>query len=169
MELRKSINLANFLALATVLNILESFIPIFSNFVPGIKLGLTNIIIILVLYSYSFKDALIVSILRVFLVGILRTGLFSISFFFSLGGAILSICMMFVVKKFTKLSIVGVSIVGSFFHSIGQIIVAIIMLRNINMIYYLPWILLFSVPTGCLIGVVSKEIYSHLKNLLKNR
>ncbi len=168
MELKKTVNLANFLALATVLNIVESFIPIFSNFVPGIKLGLTNIVIILVLYSYSFKDALIVSILRVFLVGILRTGLFSISFFFSLGGAFLSIFMMYIVKKITKLSMVGVSVVGSFFHSIGQVIVAIIILKNINMIYYLPWILLFSIPTGCLIGIVSKEIYIHLQKILKN-
>lgn len=167
MELKKTINLANFLALATVLNIVESFIPIFSNFVPGIKLGLANIIIILILYSYSFKDALTISILRVFLVGILRTGLFSISFFFSLGGAILSICMMFLAKKLTKLSIIGISVIGSFFHSIGQIIVAIIFLRNINMVYYLPWILLFSIPTGCLIGVVSKQIYLHLQKILK--
>lgn len=168
MELKKAINLANFLALATVFNILESFIPVFSNLVPGIKLGLTNIIIILVLYFYNFKDALLVSILRVFLVGILRTGLFSISFFFSLGGAFLSIIMMYMAKKFTKLSIIGVSIVGSFFHSIGQIIMGIIILKNINMIYYLPWLLLFSVPTGCLVGLISKELYVHLSKILKN-
>lgn len=167
MELRKSINIAMFLSLAVVLNIIESFIPIFISFVPGIKLGLTNIIIILVLYTYSFKDAFIVSILRVFLVGILRTGLFSISFFFSLGGATLSILMMYLVKRYTSLSIIGVSIIGAFFHSIGQIIMAIIILKNINLIYYLPWLLLFSIPTGILIGVIGKEIIVHLEKLLK--
>lgn len=167
MELRKSINIAMFLSLAVVLNIIESFIPIFISFVPGIKLGLTNIIIILVLYTYSFKDAFIVSILRVFLVGILRTGLFSISFFFSLGGATLSILMMYLVKRYTSLSIIGVSIIGAFFHSIGQIIMAIIILKNINLIYYLPWLLLFSIPTGVLIGVIGKEIIVHLEKLLK--
>lgn len=167
MELRKSINIAMFLSLAVVLNIIESFIPIFVSFVPGIKLGLTNIIIILVLYTYSFKDAFIVSILRVLLVGILRTGLFSISFFFSLGGATLSILMMYLVKRYTNLSMIGVSIIGAFFHSIGQIIMAITILKNINLIYYLPWLLLFSIPTGILIGVIGKEIIVHLEKMLK--
>lgn len=167
MELRKSVNLAMFLSLAVVLNIVESFIPVFASFMPGIKLGLTNIVILLVLYFYSFKDALFVSILRVFLVGILRTGLFSMSFFFSLGGSILSIIMMYIFKKCSKLSMIGISVIGALSHSIGQIIVAIVSLKNINMVYYLPWLLIFSIPTGILIGVISKQILSHLEKILK--
>ena len=168
MELKKTVNLALFLSIAVVLNIIESFIPIFSNFIPGIKLGLSNIIIILVLYFYTLKDAITVSILRVFLVGIIRTGLFSVSFFFSLGGAIFSVLSMFFAKRFTKLSIVGISVVGAFFHSIGQVLVAIMILKNMNMIYYLPWILLFSIPTGILIGTISKVLLGHLQKILKN-
>ena len=167
MELRKYVNLSMFLALTVVLNIVESFIPIFVSFVPGIKLGLTNIVILLVLYFYSFKDALFVSFLRVFLVGILRTGLFSMSFFFSLGGCILSIIMMYIFKKITKLSMIGISVIGALFHSIGQIIIAIIFLKNMNMMYYLPWLLIFSIPTGILIGVISKQILFHLEKILK--
>lgn len=159
--MKKFTRLTMLLSLSVVLNIIESFIPLFSS-IPGLKLGLANIIILIVLYLYSFKDALYVSLLRIILVGILRTGLFSTTFFFSLGGALLSLCMMFLAKK-TKLSIIGVSIVGSIFHSIGQVIVAIILIKNTYIIYYIPWLLLFSIPTGILVGIVSKIVLNNLK------
>lgn len=167
METRKFTTLSMLLSLAVVLNIIESVIPLFNGYIPGLKLGLANTVILFVLYVYSFKDALYVSILRVILVGILRTGLFSIAFFFSLGGAILSVTMMFIFKKITKLSIVGISIIGSIFHSLGQIIVAMFILETANMIYYLPWLLLFSIPTGIIVGLISKELVNHLQNDLK--
>lgn len=167
METRKFTTLSMLLSLAVVLNIMESVIPLFNGYIPGLKLGLANTVILFVLYVYSFKDALYVSILRVVLVGMLRTGLFSIAFFFSLGGAILSVTMMFIFKKLTKLSIVGISIIGSIFHSLGQIIVAMFILETTNMIYYLPWLLLFSIPTGIIVGLISKELVNHLQNDLK--
>lgn len=150
-----------FLALSVVLNLIENIIPLFNGQLAGIKLGLANIVIMVVLYSYTFKDALFISLARVFLVGILKMGLFSITFFFSLSGAILSIIAMSLAKK-TKLSIIGVSIVGSIFHSIGQIIVLYIYLNTINAFYYLPVILIVSIPTGILTGVITKEL---LKNI----
>ena len=70
---------------------------------------------------------------------------------------------MILFKK-TKLSMIGVSIIGSIFHSLGQIVVAIIILKNSNMIYYLPWLLLFSIPTGLFVGVVSKKMLSELED-----
>ncbi len=167
METRKFTTLSMLLSLAVVLNIIESVIPLFNGYIPGLKLGLANTVILFVLYVYSFKDALYVSILRVVLVGILRTGLFSIAFFFSLGGAILSVTMMFIFKKITKLSIIGISIIGSIFHSLGQIIVAMFILETANMIYYLPWLLMFSIPTGIIVGLISKELVNHLQNDLK--
>ena len=160
--MKKFTRLTMLLALSVVLNIIESFIPLFNGNVPGLKLGLANIIILIVLYMFSFKDALYVSLLRILLVGILRTGLFSMTFFFSLGGAILSLCSMFIAKK-TKLSIIGVSIVGSIFHSIGQILVAILIIKNTYIIYYVPWLLLFSIPTGILVGITSKTILNNLE------
>ena len=165
MELKKFTRLTMLLALSVVLNIIESFIPLFNGNIPGLKLGLANIIILVVLYMFSFKDALYVSILRVFLVGILRTGLFSMSFFFSLGGAILSIIVMYFAHK-TKLSIVGVSILGSISHSVGQILIAIFIMNNVYIIYYIPWLLLFSVPTGILTGLCSKTLMKNLENRL---
>lgn len=161
MEMKKFTRLSMLLSLSVVLNIVESFIPFFSGTIPGLKVGLANIVILFVLYNYSFKDALSLSLLRVVLVGILRTGLFSITFFFSLGGAILSIVMMYLVHKVTKLSIIGVSVIGSISHSIGQIIVAILLVKNVNIIYYLPWILLFALPTGILVGFIAKELLKY--------
>lgn len=161
--MKKFTRLTMLLALSVVLNIIESFIPLFNGNIPGLKLGLANIIILIVLYMFSFKDALYVSLLRILLVGILRTGLFSMTFFFSLGGAILSLCSMFIAKK-TKLSIIGVSIVGSIFHSIGQILVAILIIKNTYIIYYVPWLLLFSIPTGILVGFTSKTILNNLED-----
>lgn len=160
--MKKFTRLTMLLALSVVLNIIESFIPLFNGSIPGLKLGLANIIILIILYMFSFKDALYVSLLRIILVGILRTGLFSMTFFFSLGGALLSLCSMFLAKK-TKLSIIGVSVVGSIFHSIGQVLIAIIVIKNTYIIYYVPWLLLFSIPTGILVGIVSKTILNDLK------
>lgn len=161
--MKKFTRLTMLLALSVVLNIIESFIPLFNGNIPGLKLGLANIIILIVLYIFSFKDALYVSLLRILLVGILRTGLFSMTFFFSLGGAFFSLCSMFLAKK-TKLSIIGVSIVGSIFHSIGQILVAILIIKNTYIIYYIPWLLLFSIPTGILVGFTSKTILNNLED-----
>ncbi len=161
--MKKFTRLTMLLALSVVLNIIESFIPLFNGNIPGLKLGLANIIILIVLYMFSFKDALYVSLLRILLVGILRTGLFSMTFFFSLGGALLSLCSMFIAKK-TKLSIIGVSIVGSIFHSVGQILIAILIIKNTYIIYYVPWLLLFSIPTGILVGFTSKTILNNLKD-----
>ena len=161
--MKKFMRLVMLLSFSIVLSIIESFIPLFNGYVPGLKLGLANIIIVMVLYKYEFKDVLFVSILRVFVVAILRTGLFSINFFFSLFGALFSCLSMFLFKK-TKLSMIGVSIIGSIFHSLGQILVAIIILRNNNMIYYLPWLLLFSIPTGLFVGFISKKMLGELED-----
>ena len=99
MEIKRFTRLSMLLALSVVLNIIESMIPFFSGTIPGLKVGLANVVILFVLYTFSFKDALTLSILRVLLVGILRTGLFSITFFFSIAGAVLSIVVMFFAKN----------------------------------------------------------------------
>lgn len=158
MDLKKVIRLSMLISLSVVISIIESYIPILNNIVPGLRLGFSNIIILFVLYKYSFKDSLYVSIVRVILVGLLRTGLFSISFFFSLSGAIFSIIFMYLVKKIKLFSIIGVSIVGSISHSIGQILIAIFLLKNENIVYYLPYLLIFSIPTGIITGLITKKI-----------
>ena len=162
MELRKVTRLSMFLALAVTLNIVENVIPVFQGVVPGVKLGLTNIVILFVLYKYGFREAISLSITRVILVGVLNTGLFSVAFFLSLSGALLSILMMGLVKR-TKLSIVGVSVIGSLFHSLGQIIVVAIILYSWTAFNYLPILILFSVPTGILTGIICKELLKYFE------
>ena len=163
MDNNKISKMAMLLSFSVVLSLIESFIPIFSS-VPGIKLGLANIVIIFVIYKYNLKDALYISILRVILMGILRIGLFSISFFFSLVGALFSIFTMYLLKS-TKMSVVGVSIGGSISHSIGQILVAIIFLNNINIIYYLPILLISSIITGFIIGILGMKLIKYYEYL----
>ena len=165
MEMKKFTRLSLLLALCIVLNIIESVIPLFNGYIPGLKLGLANIVILFNLYCYSFKDALYVSLLRVVIVGITRTGLFSVAFFFSLGGAFLSIIMMSLFKKLTNLSVIGVSIIGSISHSIGQIIMAIILIKSNLMVMYLPWLLMFSIPTGIITGKIALKMLENFKEL----
>lgn len=161
MELRKLTQLSMLLALSVVLNIFESMIPVLGNIIPGSKLGLANVVVLFVIYIYGFKDAMMLAFMRVILVGILRTGLFNIIFFFSLGGGILSVIAMYLAHKYTKLSIVGVSILGSIFHSIGQIIIAIIGLHTVNIVFYLPYLLILSVPTGIVIGMIARQVLTY--------
>lgn len=165
MEMKKFTRLSLLLALCIVLNIIESVIPLFNGYIPGLKLGLANIVILFILYCYSFKDALYVSLLRVVIVGITRTGLFSVAFFFSLGGAFLSIIMMSLFKKLTNLTVIGVSIIGSISHSIGQIIMAIILIKSNLMVMYLPWLLMFSIPTGIITGKIALKMLENFKEL----
>ena len=154
MDTKKIINFSMLLAISVVLGIIDSFIPIL--FV-GFKLGLANIIVLYVLYKYGFKSAIFISILRVFLVSMLRTGLFSISFYFSITGAILSIIMMSLFKL-TKLSVIGVSVIGSISHIIGQVIIASIILNTSSVFTLLPLLIIFSCITGIIIGIISMEI-----------
>ena len=161
MKLKKLVRLSMLISLSVVISIIESYIPILNNIVPGLRLGLSNIIILFVLYKYNFKVSLYVSIVRVILVGLLRTGLFSISFWFSLSGAIFSIVFMYIAKKIKLLSVVGVSVVGSISHSIGQILIAIFILKNNNVIYYLPYLLILSIPTGVITGLITNKILKY--------
>lgn len=148
-------------SICVVISIIESYFTFISDFIPGLKLGLSNIVIIFVLYKYNFKTAFTISLIRVLIVALLRTG-FGINFFFSLSGAIFSIMAMFLVKK-TKLSVIGVSIVGSISHSIGQVLIGILILSNYNITYYLPYLLLFSIPTGVVVGIISKKLINSIR------
>lgn len=161
--MKKYMRLVMLLSFSIVLSILESFIPLFNGYIPGLKLGLANIIVLIVLYKYDTSDVFFVSILRVIVVGLMRTGLFSVNFFFSLFGALFSASSMIIFKK-TRLSMIGVSVIGSICHSVGQILAAILFLKNNNMIYYLPWLLLFSIPTGVFVGFVSKKMLTELED-----
>ena len=144
-------------ASAIVISILESFIP--SIGIPGIKLGLANIVILITLYELGVKEAILVNSLRVFMVGLLRGSLLSMGFLMSLTGAILSLGIMIlfylVVRKF---SIVGVSVIGALFHVFGQILIAILFLGSGYVLLYLSFIGLSAIITGVFVGFVAKGV-----------
>lgn len=144
-----------FLALALICSYVESLIPI-SFGIPGVKLGLTNIVVVLMLYCIGAKEALAVSVCRIVLAGFLFGNLFSI--LYSLAGGLLSFLIMWAVKRTGKLGILPVSVCGGIFHNIGQLAVAALVVENYNVFYYLPVLLLAGAATGLSIGVVAQEL-----------
>ena len=157
MKVQKMALLSVLTAAAIVIAIIESFIP--SIWIPGVKLGLANIVILVILYEIGIIEAILVNLLRVFLVGLLRGTFLSMGFYMSLTGAVLSLAVMIVfyliIKKF---SIVAVSVMGSIFHILGQILIAIIFLGTASVLYYLPIISISAIITGILVGIGAKLI-----------
>ena len=157
MKVQKMALLGVLSAGAIVIAILESFIP--SIGIPGVKLGLANIVILIILYELGIVDAIIVNLLRVLVVGLVRGTFLSMGFLMSLTGAVLSLGIMILfyllIKKF---SIVGVSVIGSVFHVFGQILIAMLFLGTAYIFLYLPIIAISAIITGVFVGIVAKLI-----------
>lgn len=168
MNLKKMVYLAIMISSSIVLSIVESMISSFVFFIPGVKLGLANIITLIILYVYSEKDALIVVILRIFLVALLYSGLFNPTALMSLAGGIFAYLAMILFKKMKSFSIVSVSVAGAFMHMVGQILMAMFVLDTNTLIYYLPYMILISIPTGIFTGLVSKKLIYIFENQLMN-
>jgi len=147
--------LANFLAIAIVLNIIESAIPIIP--VPGAKLGFANVVTLIIIYVYSFKDGFALTILRVLLVALLSGKLLGPIFYMSMSGAVIATLAMGLFQKLNYFGIIGVSILGSIFHCIGQIAAGIFVIGSIAVIAYLPVMLFLSIPAGVLTGIIAKR------------
>jgi heptaprenyl diphosphate synthase len=135
----------------------EGLIPIP---VPGVKLGLANIIILVMLYDFKTSEAFMVLIIRIFLVGLLRGNIFQVPFFMSLCGGLCSFIIMRIFSLIKFFSIIGVSVIGSIFHCVGQIVIAIILLGTAQVVFYLPLIAILSTVTGVLTGIISKRFLS---------
>ena len=142
-------------ALAIILGYVEMLLPVFFG-VPGMKLGLANLVTVFVLYRYRAKEAAVISLIRIVVIGFLFANLFSI--LYSLAGAALSLLCMTAARRFSGLSIVGVSILGGVTHNLGQLIVAALVVENGNVFYYFPALLISGLVTGALIGIVTGEI-----------
>ena len=155
-NLNKVITLSMLIAVAIVLNVIEMSINIIP--VPGAKIGFANIVTVIVLYMYGFKSATLVTLLRVFLVGLLSRS-FTIPFWMGLGGAILSIHVMGIFKSWLKMHLITVSVFGAITHTLGQVIVGIYLLETDLLILYLPLMLLISIPAGILIGLIAQRFF----------
>ena len=137
------------LALAVLMGYVEAIIPIPMP-LPGMKLGLTNLVIAGVLYLLSWKEAYFVSLLRVVIIGFLFGNMFSI--IYGISGAALSLLIMTLLKMTKKFGILGVSAAGGVFHNVAQIIVAAAIVRGFPWQWYLPILMLVGLAAGLLIG-----------------
>lgn len=162
----KIVRLAIFLALGIVLSIVESMIPIPIP-LPGIRLGLANAMGLIVLYYYSPKEYVAIGFLRVFFVALLRTGLGSISFMISLAGWFMSTIITLLIYLVSKSSIYGLSIISAVFHQVGQIIMVMILYELIEMINYLPILLITGSVSGALVALVTASLLKYLNRIFK--
>ena len=144
-----------FTALALILSYVETFIPITFG-IPGIKLGLPNLIIVVALYRLANLETLLISITRIMLAGLLFSGLFAI--LFGLSGGVISLFVMASLKRTDRFSVMGVSVAGGVSHNMAQLAIAMVVLETTYILYYLPLLLISGVVAGLLIGIVSNEI-----------
>lgn len=149
---RRLTMLALTVSFALILSFVESRIPAFVA-IPGVKVGLANIAVIFTLYKFGIKEAVAVSLVRVLLVSMLFGS--PISMIYSISGAVLSLSVMFILKKLTPVSEVVVSVSGGILHNIGQIGAASVMLGTNVVTYYLPFLLLSGTIAGIVVGVAS--------------
>lgn len=147
--------------MALILSYVESLLPPIWAAVPGIKIGLPNIIIILLLYKSGYKAAATVSFIRVFLVALLFGSM--MTFAYSLAGAVLSLTLMALCKRFDVFSTVGVSIVGGVTHNLGQILVAIALFDTVQLGYYMIVLAVTGTVAGVFIGLTGSFLLKRLE------
>jgi len=166
-KLKKTIFIAIMISMSIVLSIVESMISTTLFIIPGVKIGLANIITLIVLYIYGEKEAFIVVVIRILLVAIISPVSTLLSFSLSISGGLFAIITMILVKKIKSLSIMSTSVMGSLMHMVGQILMAMFVLETPTLIYYLPYMMILSVPTGIFTGIIGKKlvyIFEHQLN-----
>ena len=157
---RKLALLGLFCAVAIIFGYVETLIPVFAG-IPGIKLGLANLSVLFILIRYSLKEALIVSGVRIVVIGFLFGNMFSIVY--SLAGALLSMTVMYLLKRFTKSSVYAISMAGGISHNIGQLIIACMIVENRSLLFYAPVLLISGIVTGFLIGYLTTETLKRIR------
>ena len=151
-----------FTTLALIFSYVETLIPIQFG-IPGVKLGLANLIIVIALYRMKLSEAYLLSIVRVLLAGFIFGNYFSI--IYSLAGGLLSLTVMALLRKKGGFSVIGVSIAGGVFHNIGQLIIASVIVETFSVMYYVPVLLIAGLVTGLLIGIASDGMLKRLADL----
>lgn len=164
--LKKIIFLSLLVSIGIVLGIVESIMPI-PFMAPGAKLGLSNIVILITLVLFNFKNAAIVAVLKSIILSMIVGNVSSL--FYSLTGSLFSLTVMYFIYKFFSkyFSLIGVSIFGAMAHNVGQILVASIVMNSFKIFYYLPVMMLTSLFTGYFVGLSSIFVVKNLKTNFK--
>lgn len=146
--------LGMFAAVAVLLGYVETLFPVFTG-VPGVKLGLANLVSLWLLWDFGIKEAGFVAAVRIFIIGFMFGSLFSICY--SLAGSAVSLIIMNLAKK-QRFSIMGASIAGGVSHNLGQLAVACIIVENLSLAVYLPVLLAAGAITGTVIGILVMQV-----------
>ncbi len=157
---KKTAYLGVMLALALICSYVEVLIPVPIG-IPGIKLGLANIVIVFAMYSMGYKEAFVLSIMRVTISGFMFGNVIAIAY--SLAGGMLSLLVMYLLKKTDKLSCISVSIAGGIMHNIGQMMIATFLVDNYYVLYYVPVLMIAGFITGACIGIVAQEVFIRIR------
>ena len=154
-----------FIALAMIFSYIEVLIPINLG-IPGVKLGLANLVVVTALYTMGARSAFNISVIRVVMVAITFGNMSAM--FYSLAGGLLSFAGMVLLKKIPRFSMIGVSVIGGILHNIGQIVVAALVVENLHVLFYLPVLLVAGTITGTLIGIISSRIVPRIEKVFKS-
>ena len=161
MSSRRLARYALLTALAMALSWLESLVPLAGAVPPGVKLGLTNLVVIFALYRMSLRDAAAISLIRVVLVAFTFGN--SYSFAYSLAGATLSLAVMALLKRSRKFSLLGVSVAGGVSHNIAQVLVAMAVMETSRLAWYLPVLLVSGIAAGVCVGAAGALIVKRIR------
>ena len=150
------------IALALVLSYVESQIPPLMS-VPGMKLGLTNLVVLVALYRLGYKDAILINIVRILIVGFTFGN--GVSILYAISGAIISFITMALLKRFTSLHVIAISTAGGIMHNVGQILMAMVLFGSKQLLWYLPFLWASGIAAGIIIGIISGFIMKRLPNV----
>lgn len=153
---------AVFTALSMILSYVDSLIPLIPR-VPGIKLGLANLVIVFALFTFGIPEAFIINLARVLLTGFTFTGMTGL--FYSMSGAVLSLAVMCILKKTGRFSVIGVSMAGGVFHNLGQLLCACLLVSDMKLFVYYPVLAVSGMITGILMGVLACRVIGRMKDL----
>lgn len=160
---KKVARMGVFIALAMIFSYIEVLIP-FNFGIPGVKLGIANIVTVASLYVFSTGEAFGISVIRIVLMGILFGN--GMSLLYSLAGGLLSFLAMWLGKKTNWFSVMGVSVAGGVFHNVGQILAVMLVMKNTMFVAYLPVLFVAGIVTGYLIGLLANKMIELLPHIV---
>ena len=147
-------------SLALIFSYVEAIIP-YNPGIPGIKLGIANVVTVIALYKYGWKEAVSVSVIRIVIAGLLFNGAFGM--LYSLAGAAVSLAGMILLKKTDLFSVTGVSMAAGVLHNLGQLLVAAALIEDLRIFFYFPVLMFSGIAAGILVGIVSDIVLRRLR------
>ena len=160
----KAAYLGLLLAFALILSYIEVLLPLQTG-IPGVKLGLANLAVLLCLYLFTVKEAMLLSVVKAVLTGLLFGNLYMI--IYSLAGAVLSCLVMAVMTRLGKWHVPVVSAMGGVMHNVGQLIIAYLTIQTYGILYYVPILLIAGLITGLLIGMIVSLALPYVKKVIE--